>query len=179
MEFQWVQLYIGLAAAAIGYFVRLFFDKKKELQGPVNLARREVYKKFINVLVTEIKGSERLRAKKNILMSNESRTEEDVLNYNTKEALFLAEIEELMYDFFIDYMLYASPDVINAFGNYRQYVFRYAHYKEAFDERKHTENLSKLIYEMRDDLGLSNKKLGVYGEDTLRGILVKYPEIFK
>ncbi len=178
MEFQWVQLYIGLAAAAIGYVVRLFFDKKKELQGPVNLARRAVYKKFIDILVDDFK----FQANSEMVVGQLSPGDPD---YNSKiEELKIKRTElmvimnDKMFDFFIDYMLYASPDVINAFGDYRQYVFQNLENPDNLDEKRHTENLAKLLYEMRDDLGLSNKNLGTHGEVVLRGIMLRYHQIF-
>ena len=155
MEFHWYELWIPLVAGAIGYIVRLFYDRRKELQGEVNIKRREVYKEFIDIIVDEIELEGKL-------------DEESLSKLNKK-----------MFTFFRKYMLYASPDVINAFGNYRQYAFKHMFYGEAFDEEIHTKNLAKVIYEMRDDLGLSNKQLGADGEYAFRGLLVRYDEIFK
>ena len=84
-----------------------------------------------------------------------------------------------MFDFLKEYMLYASPDVVNAFGDYRQYIFKEVYGKERIDTRMQYQKLSKVIMEMREDLGLSNKDIGTFGERTFKAVLIDYYHYFK
>ncbi len=182
IDFEWYKLMIPLAAGGIGFLVRYAYDKKKELQAPVNTARRDVYKKFITMVVDDFKetGAAVKKVQEEAMGTQEMISKEAFLQrIMAIKQENITDLDAKMYDFYVDYMLYASPDVINAFGAYRQYLFDIVYFGLPQNERTNMEKLAKVIYEMRDDLGLRNKGLGKYGEVALRGVLMDYREIFK
>ena len=156
MEFHWYQLMIPLAAGGLGYYARHLIERRRELQNKVNERRREVYQKFVNLVIDDL-----------VEVGKEPPEVPQNLSHNK------------MFDFLKEYMLYASPDVVNAFGDYRQYIFKEVYGKEKIDTRMQYQKLSKVIMEMREDLGLSNKDIGTFGERTFKAVLIDYYHYFK
>lgn len=132
---------LPLIGGIIGYFINYFFEKHKELNSKVNIERREIYQKFINLIITLTQESNKIN-----------------------DAAFKKELN----DFYKRYVLFASPKVILSFTNFMVII----NHKDRLEiENKYYESLTKVIYEMRKDLGLSNSKLGKNGEELLRAIV--------
>lgn len=146
MSLEWFSLFFAMFTGVAGYLGRMFYDRKKELKAKATETRREIYRDFINIIV-------------------------DQLHDPGMEGL-----NERMIEFQKTYMLFASPDVINALGEYQQYVMH---------QDIHNPNLNlqyskqaRVIYEMREDLGLSVSNLGAQGEILFKGILSNYSQVF-
>ena len=154
MTLEWFTVFFSVVTAGIGYYARHIIEKRKELQNEVNVERRAVYQKFVDIIVEDL----------------HSQSEPDKQDFK--------KVNDAMFDFYKKYMLYASPDVINAMGNYRQYNFALLTGKETMNPRVHYENLSKVLLEMREDLGLSNKNLGDNGERAFKTMLMDYHDYF-
>jgi hypothetical protein len=135
---------LPLIGAAVGYFVRQYFDKRKELLGEVNIERRIIYQSFINLIITLFE-------------------EIEPTNYNK----FRIDLN----DFYKKYVLYASPGVISSLSDFIQLINQ--------NDKEHVKqnyfsSLTKIILEMRRDLGLGNKNLGKKGEVILKAIIHNY-----
>ncbi len=144
---------LPLVGAAIGYFVKQKIEEKKQLLSEVHKERRELYQRYVDLIV-------------------------DILN-NTKRGNKINEPEYVgkIFDFYKKYILYASPDVINAFSDYFQYLYHLNDTQELMSQKAHFSKLSLILYQMRKDLGLSNKNLGTNGERLFRAILVDFDSI--
>ena len=86
-----------------------------------------------------------------------------------KEPLSQKELVDKLYEFYKKYILYAYSD-------YFQYQFQINSNEEDKDIKLKTQilKLTKIMLEMRTDLGLENKKLGNNGEKIFRALLSDY-----
>ena len=75
--------------------------------------------------------------------------------------------------------MYASPGVINSFSDYFQYLYATNSQKVTLDLKVLFTKLSKIMIEMRKDLGLINQDLGENGEKLFRAIITDFDEIMK
>lgn len=142
---------LPLVGALVGYFIKQSIEKKKELLSEVTKERRLIYQQYVN-----------------LIMDIFANTKEP----NAKEINMVQEL----YGFYKKYMLYASPNVIKAFSDYFQFLYT----KDIQTNLpKNMKLLSKIMLEMRKDLGLKNDGLGPNGEMLLRAILKDYDEILK
>ncbi len=89
------------------------------------------------------------------------------------------EIVKKLYEFYKKYILYASPGVINSFSDYFQYLYATNSQKVTLDLKVLFTKLSKIMIEMRKDLGLINQDLGENGEKLFRAIITDFDEIMK
>ena len=80
--------------------------------------------------------------------------------------------------FYKKYVLFASPNVIKAFSDYFQYVYN-QNDSEDTDSKKSLELITKIMFEMRKDIGLNNKGLGKNGEMLMRALITDYDRIWK
>lgn len=146
---------LPLIGAGIGYLIRYNIEKKKELLNEVTKERRILYQQFVDLVITlfgQVKKGK----------SNDSKF-----------------VEEL-YEFYKKYILYASPKVINSFSDYFQYLYESNKNNNiGADLKIHITKLSKIMHDMRKDLGLSNKGLGENGEALFRAIMSDYDIIMK
>src|SRR5690606_33778269 len=90
---------LPLLGAGIGYLFKYNIEKKKELNNELTKQRREIYQKFVDLII-------------NIFANTK-------LNKSNTNANFLKEL----FEFYKKYVLYASPNVIKAFSDYFQYVY--------------------------------------------------------
>ena len=127
----------------VGYFIKDFLDKKKELSSENIKVKREMYKEFI-VLVFKV-------------MNNKD-------SHGSPSPL---DIKKDLYRFYEDYSLYSSPEVINAFADYMQYIYKNP---KSMDTKTILAKLAKVIKSMRREMGLSNRGLGKNGEKIFRAM---------
>ena len=154
-----ISLFLTGAGGLIGYGFRYQLDKQKELQSEVNRERREVYQKLVNLTV-------------DLFMSGKKA---DSLGADDLDTVRLKLIEIYKKE-----MLYASPEVVNAFGDFMQLAYRTNDTPglevSPFDV---IASLTNLIGAMRTDLGLSNSDLGSSNERLLRPIITDFDQGFQ
>lgn len=144
---------LPLIGGFIGFFLKHFIERKKELLNQVNNERRVHYQKFVDLMIDLFAGAK--------------------VGKQTDNQKLLTEL----YDFYKKYILYASPEVINSLANFFQYL--YSENSGMTNYRGQFERLSKVLMEMRKDLGLSNKALGNNGEKMFRALLTDFDKIMK
>lgn len=144
---------LPLLGGVIGYFVKHNIDKKRELLSEVTRERREHYQQFVNIVIDLFRG--------------------------TKTGKQQADTQHLskLFDFYKKYVLYASPEVINNFSDYFQYLYTSNGENAQLDNNIHFRKLSKIMKAMRTDLGLSNKNLGDDGERIFRALLTDFDKL--
>ena len=129
MTLEWFTVFFSVLTAGIGYYARHIIEKRKELQNEVNIERRKVYQQFVDIII------------------------DDLHSQSEPEKQDFKAVNDAMFSFYKKYMLYASPDVINAMGEYRQYNFSLLLGKDTMNPKTHYAKLSKVLMEMREDLG--------------------------
>ena len=135
----------------IGYYINNFLAKKREIELTINKEKREAYEVFLNLLI-------------------------DIFA-STKKGKHIAQSEllERVNEFQKRSLMYASPEVINAFGD-----CWIALQKQNQDNPTDLlTNMTEVILAFRRDLGLSNKDLGEKGQRLLKGILTDYDNHFE
>lgn len=143
---------LTVTGAIIGYVFRYFYGSRKERDIKNIEKKRVMYGKFVNLIIDLIKKGEDF----------------------DQESTIQPEFIEGLYDFYKDYILYSSPNVINAFGDFMQYTYQNP---ENADPKKTFGMLAEVFKEMRSDLGLSNKNLGQDGEKIFKALLEDYNKI--
>ncbi len=138
--------------AVIGYILRYKYDSRKERNIRNTEVKREMYGRFVSMIIDLFKKGE------------------DFDPENTIHPEFI----DGLYEFYKDYILYSSPKVINAFGDFMQYTYKHP---ENSDAKITLGMLANVIKEMRSELGLSNKDLGTNGERIFKAILEDYHKI--
>ena len=141
--------------AAIGYFIRYFLDRKKELESENVQKKRDMYQKFIGFLYDLFKSSRK----------------------NNNEKIADDEFVNNMYEFFKTSTLYSSPETINALGDYMQYL--YNNKGQKLNMKETMEHLGLVVKYMRKELGLSNRGLGKKGENVFRAIFRDFNDVMK
>lgn len=141
---------LPIIGAGIGFFIKYIIEKNKELNSQVTIQRRELYQQFINLIIDLFSASK----------TGKNQPDRLVLNK--------------LFEFYKKYVLYASPGVINSFSDYFQYLYLVNANEDKSDVFMHFRKLSKIMVEMRKDLGLSNKKLGTDGERLFRALITDF-----
>lgn len=154
MDSNYWTFVLPLIGAGVGYYIKHLIEKRKELLSEVNKERRELYQKFINLVVDIMKG---------------------VKSHNSKQSKFIADL----FEFYKKYILYASPEVINRLSDYFQYLYREDKKDNTEELKFHFRKLTAIMIAMRKDLGLSNKKLGKDGSNLMRALLIDFDSIIK
>lgn len=142
---------LPLFGAGIGYLIKSQVEKNKELNNELNKQRREIYQNFVNLIIDIFANTK--------------------LKRNTSEQNLKA-----LYEFYKKYVLFASPNVIKAFSDYFQYIY------DTEKKEEPTFQLSlitKIMYEMRSDIGLNNKGLGENGEMLMRALITDFDKLFE
>lgn len=138
----------------VGYFMKYYLDKKKEIQSEIYIQKRAMYQDFIRIIVDLIAGTK---------------------NEDTESKTYKKKIENSvnqLYDFYKSYLIYSSPEFINAFGDFMQYT-----YSGESNTRTMLINLSRVIKSLRKEVGLSNRGLGKNGEKVFKAIFNDYEKI--
>ena len=147
---------VSLFGIIIGYFLLYYFEKKKEFISKNTAIKRNAYKEFADIVVELFKTIK--------IIDDDARKKE------------INRIVEKLFDFHKKFLLYASPDLVIAFGEFMQHLYIQ---DKAKDNKETLILLSKVIKAMRSDLYLSNKGLGNYGEKIFRPLLKDFDNIFK
>jgi hypothetical protein len=145
----------SIIGGLVGYFIKHSIDKKRELQSEVTKERRELYQNFVNLIID---------------IFCETRTGEKQPDTQLLSKLF---------EFYKKYVLYASPEVINNFSDYFQYLYSANGETNTLDHKIHFRKLSKIMKAMRTDLGLSNKELGEDGERLFRALITDFDKLIR
>ncbi|QSE97237.1 hypothetical protein [Fulvivirga lutea] len=148
-----LSIILPLIGAGIGYLIKQNIEKRKELLSEVHKERRELYQQFVNLIVDIFKQS---KAKKDI--------DKEFIN--------------TLYEIYKKYILYGSPAVINSFADFFQYLYSTNEVQKS-DTKIMLELLSRIMVEMRKDLGLENKGLGQNGNQLLRAMFTDYNKIME
>ncbi len=144
---------LPIIGGAVGYFIKHNIDKKRELLSEVIKERRELYQHFVNLVIDIFSGSK--------------------TGKKQPDKLLLTKL----FDFYKKYVLYASPEVINYFSDYFQYLYLANEETNTLDHNLHFRKLRRIMKAMRADLGLSNKKLGDDGEKIFRALITDFDEL--
>jgi|SRR5690554_198915 len=155
MKIEITTLVLTLFGGAIGYYLRHLIEKRKDLNRQITQERREHYQEFVNLIIDVFGNSK----------TGKSEPDEKVL--------------KKLYNFYKRYVLYASPEVINSFSDYFQYLYRVNSEEQKMDNKLHFKKLSKIMFEMRKNIGLSNKRLGTDGENLFRALIKDFDEVMK
>lgn len=143
---------LPIIGVIVGYFIKHNIDKKRELNSEIARERRVIYQQYVNLVIGIFANT---KTKKN---DNQDKIVND------------------LFEFYKKYILYASPDVIKVFSDYFQFIY-HQDTNVNFDTRTHLLHITKIMAEMRRDLGLNNKGLGKNGEVLMRAILKDYDEM--
>lgn len=154
MKSEYIQLIIAgssLLGILVGYFIKYILDKNKEAVSENNKIKREIYKKFTSMIF-------------------------DLFNGEVDQKTKNANLKNKMYEFYKDYVIYASPKVINSFSDYMQYLYKNS---DNIDVKKSMHELAKIMSAMRKDLSLSNSGLGKHGINIFRAFFTDFETIKK
>jgi len=143
---------LPLLGAGIGYLIKYSIEKKKELVNEVTKERRAIYQQYVNLMIGLFANSK----------TNKKSSTDKMLTD--------------LYEFYKKYVLYASPAVIKAYSDYFQYMYKQNDNEET-DSKKHLQFMTKIMLEMRKDLGLKNKGLGKNGEMLMRALIKDYDSL--
>lgn len=146
---------LPIVGGIVGYFIKHNIDKKRELLSQVTKERRELYQHFVNLIIEILSGAKSGKKQPDVQLLSK------------------------LYEFYKKYVLYASPNVINTFSDYFQYIYFSNDESNAIDHNTYFRKLSRIIKAMRSDLGLSNKELGKDGERIFRALITDFDKIIK
>ncbi|HSX05908.1 MAG TPA: hypothetical protein VLF69_05540 [Candidatus Saccharimonadales bacterium] len=132
----------------VGYFIKHYLDKKQEFFSKNAEHKRSAYSEVISLLLT-------------------------VLSQEKLGTLPEKEMVKRLNSAYEQCILYASPNVINAFGDFMQYLFR-ANEKNPADSKTTLVNMTRVFKCMREDIQLSNDGLGDNAERLMRVKLNDY-----
>ena len=145
---------LPVLGAGVGYLIKTNIEKKKALTNEVTKERREIYQQYVNLMIGFFDHTKVKRKNSDNQMISE------------------------LFKFYKKYVLYASPDVIKAFSDYFQFIYT-QNTDEDFNTKKNLNFMTKIMLEMRKDLGLKNKGLGKNGEMLMRALLTDYDSIIR
>lgn len=150
-----ITISLPIIGAVVGYFIKYYIDKKRELSTEISKERRELYQRFVDLIVEILSATK------------------------TGKSIEDLDLISELFNFYKKYILYASPEVINSFSDYFQYLYSIERDNEPLDAKVQFMKLSKIMKGMRTDLGLSNKNLGHDGVQIFRAFLNDFDRIFK
>lgn len=138
-----ITILLPIVGGGIGFLLKRYLDKKRELFSENAKERRQAYQDFVNIIIDIFAG--------------------------TKDKKKPFDINRL-YDFYKKNILFAPPKVVNAFSDYMQYIY-VIDSSDPNQTAEHIKKLTEVLKHMRADLGLSNKDLGINGERLMRAII--------
>ena len=150
-----IKIALPLIGVFVGYFVKHILDKQKEALSKIAEERRGLYQQFVDMVIDLMKATK------------------------TEKAIPEQELQNTLYEFYKKYIVYASPGVINAYSDYFQFLYRNADGIKNEGVFKHFAKLTKILIEMRRDLGLSNRKLGRNGIKLMRALIIDFDKHIK
>lgn len=144
-------IFLPIIAGAIGYLYKNSIEKNRELYSEVSRERRAAYQIFINLVI-------------------------DILN-DKEKTISIDEHLKKLHDFYKKNILFASPSVALAVGDYMQLIYNVNDKTLQSTPMYQFRMLTKVMIAMRSDLGLSNKGLGKDGEKLLRAMLSDFDKL--
>jgi len=149
---NWMQIItIGaslIGSGFLGYFAKYYLDKKQQFNTKNAEFKRTAYSEVIDLMMA-------------------------VLSQSKLGALTDKELVKRLNSAYGQCILYASPEVINAFGDAMQYLYTSG---DKQDGKATIVNMTKIFKYMREDIGLSNDGLGENAERLMRVRLNDYKE---
>ncbi|MFA6654003.1 MAG: hypothetical protein WCS93_06675 [Candidatus Delongbacteria bacterium] len=145
---------LPLFGAGVGFLIKHNIEKKKDLMSEVTKTRRDLYQQFVDLIIDIFENSK----------TGKQQPEKQLM---TK-----------LYTFYKKYVLYASPDVINTYADYFQYLYNHET-SNGTEYKVHFKKLTRILAAMRKDLGLKNKDLGKDGERLFRALITDFDTIIK
>lgn len=140
---------LPLLGAGVGFLLKRYLDKKRELSNENAKERRQAYQDFVNIIIDLFAGE---------------KTQKKPFNISR------------LFEFYKKNVLFAPPNVVNAFGDYMQYLYKFDS-SDPNQSAEHIRKLTNVLKHMRKDLGLSNKKLGDNAEKLMRAIIKDFDSI--
>ena len=120
-------------------------EKRKEITNELTKQRREIYQQYVNLIIDVFAAEKTVKKKSQATITTE------------------------LFEFYKKYILFASPNVIRAFSDYFQLIYKQE--EDSSNLKKQMELMTKIMLEMRKDLGLKNKRLGKNGEILIRALI--------
>lgn len=145
-----IGLITTVIGAGIGYYLKYFLDKQKELTSEVTKERRAMYQQFVDLVM-------------NLIYS--------VKKDQSDQQKYINNLQE----FFKKNVVYASPRVVKALSK----MFQLLYSESGQDPKEVLLHMTFVIKEMRADLGLSNKGLGKHGEELIKPMFKDWEAIMK
>lgn len=149
-----ITIILPLLGAGIGFLIKHNIEKRKELMSEVTKTRRELYQRFVDLIID--------------IFANTRSGKHQPENQLIRE----------LYSFYKKYVLYASPEVIITYADYFQFLYT----QESSDNKDiavHFKKLTKILIAMRKDLGLKNNGLGTHGQILFRALIKDYDTVIK
>ncbi len=146
---------VAAISGSAGYFIKDNLDKKRELISEVNMERREVYQQTVDLII-------------NIFANTKS---QDSLSIEQQLTMITQ-----LYDIYKKNLLYASPEVINAFADFMQHAYQNTGNATPLETKAYLRKLSILLGAMRTDLGLKNDGLGSDQQNLLRVMITDFDQ---
>jgi len=145
---------LPILGAIIGYLIKHNIEKKKELVNEIAKERRAIYQQYVSLMIG--------------IFANSKTNKQNSTDKMLKE----------LFEFYKKYVLYASPNVIKAFSDYFQLIY-HQDVDNDFDTKLNLSYMTKIMAEMRKDLGLKNNGLGKNGEVLMRAIIKDFDTLMK
>lgn len=138
-----------IIGAAIGYFINYVLNKKAEFSSRNADKKREAYQDYVDFVIGFFEDSNLQRDQ--------------------------VETNKIVYGIYKRLILYGSPEVIETYGELFQLFYRNNNGK--LDMKLAMGRMTAVFAEMRKDIGLSNKNLGVDGTRMLRPMLREFDDL--
>lgn len=143
------KILLGLVGILVGYLLKYYLDKKQQFATKNAELKREAYFQFIEFMM-------------------------DIMSQNQVGVLSAKQMVQRLNPFFAKHILYASPEVVNSYGDFMQYLYTHS---EKIDTKTLIVYMTTVFRDMRKDVGLSNKNIGHNGERLVRGKFNDYEKI--
>ena len=148
---------IAIVSGLLGYFIKYYFDKKKEFASKNAEVKREIYQDFVNLVISFFEDVDQAKQ-----MSPGQAREKQI------------EFKNKMYKFNRKYILYASPGVVRAVSGFMHHFYSVEEEDGVKSTRKALSKMTKVFKVMRKDIGLSNWWLDRNGKVLMKSIIRDY-----